>query len=219
MVYRRCSPGDGKAKAKKGAAGKSKKSKSSSAVEEIDDDAENDSHNVERDVIRGPCIHIPEVDEWTHSFSWHGTDKNNKTRKVPNALKFTKLRVIPDQVRRLAAFGASRAALAQRCAPQMYYNVVDVRTKDDAVVTVKLMLFFELRDIERMLDRTHDPVADLCNAVTADVVAFASQLTYEELLAKTDLLNELETYSQLMTRSKSIGCECVVCCLLLLLCG
>ena len=32
-----------------------------------------------------------------HEFEWHGTDPTNKTRKVPGALKFTKLRVIPDQ--------------------------------------------------------------------------------------------------------------------------
>ena len=28
---------------------------------------------------------------------WHGTDETNKTRKIPGALKFIKLRVIPDQ--------------------------------------------------------------------------------------------------------------------------
>ena len=103
-----------------------------------------------------------------------------------------------------------------------------VRTKDDALIKVKLMIFFELREIETMLNKTTDPVADfiksvslslwtvrlkysinvhklnlgslqfactslptnitthrylpppslsLCSAVTADVIAFASQLT------------------------------------------
>ena len=136
----------------------SKKGKKKADVDDDNNDDDDDDKNVVREVIRGPCVHVPLPDEWSHSFSWHGTDPNNKTRKVPNALKFKKLRVIPDQ---------------------MYYNVNDVRTKDDAVVTVKLMLFFELRDIERMLDRTHDPIADMINAVTADIVAFASQLTCE----------------------------------------
>ena len=36
-------------------------------------------------------------DSRLHEFVWHGTDPVNKTRKVPGALKFTKLRVIPDQ--------------------------------------------------------------------------------------------------------------------------
>ena len=32
-----------------------------------------------------------------HEFVWHGTDRQNKTQKIPGALRFTKLRVIPDQ--------------------------------------------------------------------------------------------------------------------------
>ena len=35
----------------------------------------------------------------------------------------------------------------------------EVRTKDDTMLTVKLMIFFELQDIEKMLDSTHDPVS------------------------------------------------------------
>merc|ERR1712000_756541 len=114
-------------------------SKKKSKKSEPMDDNDKFTSNVQREVIRGPTIHIPAVDEWSHQFEWHGTDRNNKTKKVPKGLKFTKLRVIPDQ---------------------MYYNINDVRSKDDALITVKLMIFFELKDIERMLDRTHDPIAD-----------------------------------------------------------
>ena len=32
-----------------------------------------------------------------HTFVWHGNDPNNKTRKIPGAHTFNKLRVIPDQ--------------------------------------------------------------------------------------------------------------------------
>lgn len=32
-----------------------------------------------------------------HDFVWHGTDPENKTRKIPGALRFNKLQVIPDQ--------------------------------------------------------------------------------------------------------------------------
>ena len=32
-----------------------------------------------------------------HEFVWHRTDPISKTRKIPRALKFIKLRVIPDQ--------------------------------------------------------------------------------------------------------------------------
>lgn len=47
-----------------------------------------------------------------HEFVWHGTDPVNKTKKVPGALKFTKLRVIPDQ---------------------FYYNV------DDVIITLYIL--------------------------------------------------------------------------------
>ena len=40
------------------------------------------------------CLHISYR---LHEFVWHGTDRQNKTQKIPGALRFTKLRVIPDQ--------------------------------------------------------------------------------------------------------------------------
>ena len=46
-------------------------------------------------------------------------------------------------------------------ADQTYYNVGEVRTKDDTLLTVKLMIFFELKDVEKMLDNTHDPVYEI----------------------------------------------------------
>jgi len=87
----------------------------------------------------------------------------------------------------------------------MYFDVDDVRTADDALVVVKLMIFFELVDIERMLDQTHDPVADFINAVSADVIDFAATLTFEQFKEQTERLNELETYPQLVARSERIG--------------
>ena len=38
-----------------------------------------------------------------------------------------------------------------------YHNVSEVRTNDDTLITIKLMLFFDLVDIERMLDATVRP--------------------------------------------------------------
>ena len=108
---------------------------------------------VQRTVLRGPVQHVPAPDGWLHTFRWHGADPKNPRHKIPRALTFQKLRVIPDQ---------------------MYVDVTDVRTADDALLTVQAMLFFELVDIERMLDQTHDPVADFVNAVTADVIDFAA---------------------------------------------
>ena len=84
--------------------------------------------------------------------AWRGP--KNPNRKLPRALQFKKLRIIPDQ---------------------MYFDVSDVRTADDALLEVKLMVFFELIDIERMLDQTHDPIADFINALSADVIDFAAE--------------------------------------------
>jgi len=70
---------------------------------------------------------------------------------------------------------------------------------------VRLMIFFELMDIGVMLDQTHDPIADFINAVTADVIEFASALKFEELKEQTDKLSARETYPQLAQRAGRIG--------------
>ena len=123
---------------------------------------------VDRRVVRGPELFVPQAQEWLHEFRWHGADKRDERRKVPDGLVFTKLRVIPDQ---------------------LYFDVQSVRTADDALVVVKLMIFFELMEIEVMLDQTHDVVGDFINAVTADVIDFAGKLTFDQFKEKTDQLN------------------------------
>jgi len=139
---------------------------------------------VQRRVVRGPTLFMPTADEWLHEFSWHGSDKNHTGKKAPHALRFTKLRVIPDQ---------------------MYFDVPEVRTADDALLTVRLMVFFELVDVERMLDQTHDPVADFINALAADVIDFVGSHAFEEFKKHTDQLNDLATYPQLVGRAERIG--------------
>lgn len=139
---------------------------------------------VHRRVERGPMLFVPQENEWLHEFRWHGADPQTPTHKVPRALSFHKLRVIPDQT---------------------YYLVDDVRTSDDALLTVKLMIFFELSDIEKMLDQTHDPIADFINAVTADVVDFAGMRSFEAFKQDTEQLNELESYQNLLSRAVRIG--------------
>lgn len=140
--------------------------------------------NVTRRVVRGPARFVPTEHEWLHTFRWHGSDPKMPTRKIPRALEFTRLRVIPDQ---------------------MYVDVDEVRTADDALITVRLMVFFELSDIERMLDQTHDPIADFLNAVIADVMDFASQLGFDEFKQKSEQLNELVAYTNLVQRAETIG--------------
>jgi len=129
-----------------------------------------------------------------HDFSWHGsvnalTGRGSKTgspgdEKVPHALKFTKLRCMPDQ---------------------MYVSVKGVRTIDDALVTIHLMLFYELRSIETMLDSTNDPIGDFINATSADVMTFGATNTYESLLSNTAQLSDLAAFPILSGRMAQVG--------------
>lgn len=144
----------------------------------------NDEDAVTRRVFRGPAQYVPGSQEWLHEFRWHGADPKDPTRKVPRGLQFTHLRVIPDQ---------------------MYFDVRDVRTADDALLVVKLMVFFELVDIETMLDQTHDPIADFINALSADIIDFAADRLFEQFKEATGLLNELGQYENLTMRAERIG--------------
>lgn len=143
-----------------------------------------DEGRIRRRIITGPALHVPAENEWLQEFRWHGADPKDPRRKIPRALQFTKLRTIPDQ---------------------MYFDVEDVRTADDALLVVKLMIFFELKDLERMLDQTHDLVADFINAVSADVIEFVSKRSFEDFKDQAEKLNDLATYRQLVQRGERIG--------------
>jgi hypothetical protein len=140
---------------------------------------------ITRRLVYGPTLFVPAPGEWLHTFSWHGSEGGSQgVRKVAKGLVFQKLWLMPDQ---------------------MYHDVTDVRTADDAVLTIKLMMFFELLDIERMLETTHDPIGDFINAATSDVVDFIGHRTFEEFKKDTGKLNELETYRQLSARAAQNG--------------
>lgn len=140
---------------------------------------------IARRVVHGPCLFMPRPGEWLHTFSWHGSKGGHKgVQKEPNSLVFQKLWMMPDQ---------------------MYHDVSDVRTADNALLTIRLMLFFELLDIEKMLDTTHDPIGDFVNAATSDVIDYVGHYDFENLKRNTAALNELETYRQLSSRAAQCG--------------
>ena len=150
-----------------------------------------DSESVQRAIITGPATYMPQADnEWVHQFVWHGTDPvalaEGINRKQPCSLRFTKLRLIPDQ---------------------LYYDVEKVRTRDDALLTVKVMIFYQLKDIDQMINTTHDVTSELINSTAADVIELTSKLTFDEFRGAAGELNELETYAQLLKKAGSIGYE------------
>ncbi|KAH3744017.1 hypothetical protein Pelo_14577 [Pelomyxa schiedti] len=135
-------------------------------------------------IIRGPALHIPDVDETVHTFRWHGPDPRNPAKLIPGARIFQTLSVVPQD---------------------FSFSIPEVRTSDSAVLELQFQVFYELVSIEIMLDKTHDPVADFMNSLTADILPFAASLTYEAFLEKTDMLNNLECYHQLTSRASLIG--------------
>ena len=125
--------------------------------------------NVQRRIEYGPTLFMPRPGEWLHTFVWHASEGGSQgVRKIPKGLVFQKLWLMPDQ---------------------MYHDVPDVRTADDAVLTIRLMLFFELLDIATMLETTHDPIGDFVNAATSDVVDFTGRHDFESFKGHTDKLN------------------------------
>ncbi|NND99842.1 MAG: hypothetical protein HKN47_21180 [Pirellulaceae bacterium] len=144
-----------------------------------------DSDQTTRRIFYGPAQFAPRPGEWLHRFSWHAARGGSRgEEKRPDGLQFQKLCLMPDQ---------------------MYHDVHDVRTADDAVLTIRLMIFFELVDIDRMLDTTHDPIGDFINAATSDVVEFTGKRSFESFKQHTEQLNELATYSQLLHRAQQCG--------------
>lgn len=152
-----------------------------------------ESGSVTRRVVRGPAVFVPHATEWVHEFSWHGSlggdGKGSKTgtiddRKVPHAVNFSKLRCMPDH---------------------LYYTVRDVRTTDDALLSIHLMVFYELCDIEAMLDGTNDPIGDFINATSADVISFGAKNTYSSLLKTASHLNSIDTFPILAHRMGQTG--------------
>lgn len=150
--------------------------------------AVNTSHpltsEVSRKVVHGPAQYVPEADEWMHKFFWNIPEQSNPTYANRQLLKFEKLRTIPDQI---------------------YYDITGCRTSDDALIVIKTLVFFRLRDIELMLKGSADPVADLINTLTADVLDFTASRTFEQFKADSEQLNKLETYKQVRQRLSSIG--------------
>jgi len=141
--------------------------------------------SVQRRIEYGPTLFMPRPGEWLHRFVWHASEGGSQgVRKVPKGLVFHKLWLMPDQ---------------------MYHDVTDVRTADDAVLTIRLMIFFELLDIATMLETTHDPIGDFVNAATSDVVDFTGRHDFESFKHNTDKLNEIETYRQLVVRASQCG--------------
>jgi len=152
-------------------------------------EGEGGAAQAKRTIVRGPSLYIPKTQsEWIHEFCWTGPDPSadsmERARKRVGALRFTKLRSIP---------------------AKMYYDVENVRTKDNALIAVKLMIFYQLINVDKMLDNTNDPMGDFVNAVSADVIEWTAPKKFDEFLEATDQLNTLKPYVQLRQSGENMG--------------
>jgi hypothetical protein len=141
-------------------------------------------NTIQRKIIKGPTSYIPNVGEWLHEFSWHGASKDDPYSKKRDMLVFRKIKTNPNQ---------------------MFYNMSGVRTKDDAMLSVKLAIFYEMTDIEKMLDNTSDLIAEMMNGSLSDITNFFSEKTYEQFKENIHKLNMIETFPRLVERATVIG--------------
>jgi regulator of protease activity HflC (stomatin/prohibitin superfamily) len=80
-----------------------------------------------------------------------------------------------------------------------------VRTADDALLTVRLMIFYKLESVEAMMDATNDPIADIINSVSSDVIGFCSARSFEQFKETSEQLNTLGAYQNLVESVKTRG--------------
>jgi len=142
------------------------------------------TEGVETKIVYGPGVHVLGANEWMHTFFWNIPNQNTQEHFHKSLLRFNKLRTIPDQ---------------------LYFDIPDVRTADDAVLKIKLMIFFTLMDIEAMLKGTHDSCSELINCITSDIVDFVSKRPFEIFKRDSYMLNQLPTFAAAVKRAETIG--------------
>jgi len=153
------------------------------------EEAKGGGKTVSREIVRGPVLYKPQLaSEWTHAFSWHGHDPSGDSlqlaRKRPHALRFEKLLLAPSST---------------------YFDVENVRTADDALLTVRLMIFYRIASVAAMLDTTNDCIADIVNSVSSDVISFCSARTFEQFKEGAEQLNMLGIYQSLTSTVEARG--------------
>merc|ERR1711939_838505 len=72
-------------------------------------------------------------------------------------------------------------------------------------VSMNVMVFMQLVDVEKLLNSTHDPVTDLKVSITADLTEFVSKCTLDQLKERTHELNDLKMFRQSTQRADQIG--------------
>merc|ERR1711939_884687 len=134
---------------------------------------------ITRRVIEGPTVHIPASNEWVHEFKWKA-----KSALHDDGGTFNVLKTLPDQFE---------------------VTIPRLRSLDNAEVSMNVMVFMQLVDVQKLLNSTHDPVTDLKVSITADLTEFVSKCTLDQLKERTHELNDLKMFRQSTQRADQIG--------------
>ena len=88
---------------------------------------------------------------------------------------------------------------------QFEVTIPRLRSLDNAEVSMNVMVFMQLVDVQKLLNSTHDPVTDLKVSITADLTEFVSKCTLDQLKERTHELNDLKMFRQSTQRADQIG--------------
>jgi len=158
------------------------------AIVVYSEEGEANKKKVTREIVMGPRSFVPRSCEWVQTHEWHGPMGSNPGRHKAKQNKM------------------SRLSLMQQ---NMEVEVKDVRSSDDCELTVRMIMFYRLTNIEQMLNTTQDPTGDLINAMCADVISRVAESTFETFVERSSELNDLSTFPALTKRAPAIGFEVV----------
>ncbi len=114
-----------------------------------------------------PEIFINPKTEKVKNFRWTGSwEDGQENEKVPGAINFTILRLDNSQT----------------------YFSFPVRTKDNVVLDINLMIFYSISDVEKLVKNTHDPMCEFYNKIQAFIWDQFSQKNFDEIKNQTSTM-------------------------------
>lgn len=116
-----------------------------------------------RDIIQGdetPEVYVSTFEE-LYRFIWTGRTEE----KEPGGLMFDKLQLQDTQS----------------------YYAFPVRTKDNSVITLRLMIYWRVGDIEKIVQKSSDPLGAMFNKIKAEITATTADINFDDF--KDDAMN------------------------------
>ncbi len=111
-----------------------------------------------------PEVYINPANEKLKHFRWTGSGENGPdSEKVPGMVRFEVLRLDNSQT----------------------YFSFPVRTKDNVVIDLKLMIFYEISNLENLIKNTHDPMCEFYNKLQATITSRIAEKNFDDFKQDT----------------------------------